>query len=347
MTLRSAALIALAMAAVSALSALVILNFTPEAALEAPPPTVTLGDEDSPLALTFSYRRPDGTMHEQKLRYHNGDTGTALFNEQSKEVSMTVLYPDGVLRGYYLFGEHGTEEGEMRRDDRSIAWRSEKVSADEVRTYTWWVGGTQLFSDVTVNFKTNIVKSLFYRRDGTLWIDKVGPKYYGHIIEKVYGEDGVIDYLIETDGNVKNITLYDVGVRKFTQVWTTTHFSSGPISYSKTRLSRVMVFDAAGEQVAYTLTTNLQDEKPSFDMMQVEHPDGSSTKSLIEGGEITLVMELDDFDIVTERREIPENEQVPFSFDPRYLAAQPEAVDPLPSWREAEPDPLSVIRRET
>lgn len=347
MTLRRLTCAALA-AATFAVAGLAVVLIDKPAPLEVPPPSVTLGDEDSALALTYSFRRVDGTLREQKLRYHNGDTGTSLFDENSKEVWMDVLFPDGSRRGYYQFGQHGTEAGEMRRDDRSLAWRTEPVSSDEVRTYTWWVGGTQLFSDVTVSHKSNIVKSLFFRRDGTRWIDRQGPKYYGHIVEKVYDVDGVnLACLINIDGNVKEITIYDAGVRKFTQVWTTTHHSSGPISYSKTRLSRVRVYDQTGEQVAYTLTTNLKDDAPSFDTMEVEHPDGSSTKSMIEGGEITLVVELDDFDIVTERREIPESEQVPFSFDRRYLAAQPEAIDPVPTWLAAEPDPLLVTRRES
>lgn len=323
-------------------------DFAPPAIPE-PAVTVTLGEETSPLAVTYSYRRPDGTLRHQLLRYHNRDTGTALYDEEGKQATLDVLYADGTQRGYYRFGKHGTEQGLMRRDDRSLAWRSERVSADIIRTYTWWLGGTQLFSEETVDYKRDTMKAVFYRRDGTMWIERAGSRYSGPAVEKVFGDDGLISYIVETDGSTKKITYHEGGIRRFTQVWVTEHFSDGPgESWTSVILSRIDVYKPDGQSVEYTLGTNKQETTPAIASLEVEHPDGTSTKSEIgKDGAITTVVKLDRTDIVTERREIPEHLRQHFQHDMRYLASQPQKIDPVPTWLAAEPDKVLVTRRES
>jgi hypothetical protein len=347
MNLRKCLFIALA-AAAFIVPALIVafVGFPPPKAIE-PAVVVTVGDESSPLAVTYTYRRPDGTMLRQLLRYHNRDTGTALFNEEGKERSLDVLYADGTQRGYYRFGEHGTEEGLMRRDDRSLAWRSEKLSADVIRTSTWWVGGLQLFSVETVDYKDNTVHSVFYRRDGTKWIDRQGARYGGSNVETVYDEQGLVAYSVEVDGNTKRITYHERGIRRFTQVWVTMHYSDGPgESWTEIVLSGIEVYKPDGSSVDYKLGTNRQQTAPAVDSMQVQHADGTSTKSMIDkDGVIIAVVNFDKANVITERREIPEPLRQRFQHDLRYLAAQPERIDPIPIWLAAEPDKVLVTRR--
>ncbi len=112
----------------------------------------------------------DGTEKEIRIKYKDASEGKLLLGANGKTVHEHRNFPDGKGRKEADFDKDGVLlSGFEFRGNRSLLWKT-SLNGDQSKTVTqvYWPDG-QLFLERTLERKSGLSESVFYRSNGTLW----------------------------------------------------------------------------------------------------------------------------------------------------------------------------------